>query len=44
MVWKLLNLHTLLDGLLDDLLDEGWLSPWGQGVSPRDRKDPGRAA
>ena len=30
MVWKLLNLRTLLDTLRDDLFDEGWLSPLGR--------------
>ena len=30
MVWKLLNLRTLLDPLLDDLFDEGWMSPLGR--------------
>ena len=29
MVWKLLNLHTLLDRLLEDLFDDGWMSPLG---------------
>ena len=29
MVWKLLNLHKLLDTLLDDLFDDGWMSPLG---------------
>ena len=30
MVWKLLNLRTRLDTLLDDLFDEGWMSPLGR--------------
>lgn len=29
MVWKLLNLHKRLDALLDDLFDDGWMSPLG---------------
>ena len=29
MVWKLLNLRKRLDALLDDLFDDGWMSPLG---------------
>ena len=35
MVWKFLNLHKLLDVLLEELFDDAWLAPLASGLPDR---------
>ena len=35
MVWKFLNLHKLLDVLLEELFDDDWLAPLALGLLDR---------
>jgi len=43
MVWKFLNLHKLLDALLEELFDDDWLAPLASGVPDRGGSPPARS-